>query len=144
MRERKSTNPKDMASATTKLPLHLFPATAVAAGSVKLFAGMLKYGLGNWRHDGARASVYVGAALRHIQDYQEGHDLDTDGECNLAGALASIAILIDSRAAGVLVDDRNYLSGYRALVAELTPKIAEMVERYGDLKPKHYTIQDGG
>ncbi len=138
----KPTNPKDSVAATTKVPLHLFPVTAIALGSVSLLFGALKYGRNNWRHDGARATVYGAAALRHIEDWLEGHDNDGDGVDNIGAALASLAIVADSRAAGVLVDDRNFPGGARGLFATLEAQVKRLVKDYGDRCPKHYTIED--
>jgi hypothetical protein len=137
----KPTNPKDAVASTTKVPLHMFPVTAIALGAVSALFGALKYGRNNWRHDGARASVYIGGALRHLEDYLEGQDEDADGLDNLGAALMNIAIIADARAAGVLVDDRNYPGGSRALMDRLAGKVGELIAQYGDRNPVHYTIQ---
>ena len=55
----KPVNPKD-GIGNTKLPLHLWPFSATAHGSLALLDGMLKYGRLNWRGTEVRASVYVG------------------------------------------------------------------------------------
>lgn len=111
----KPTNPKD-AMGTNKLPLHLWPTTATALGCVAFAEGMLKYGRTNWREAGVRASIYVDAAKRHL----------------------------DAKAAGKLHDDRAYNGvGYRALVEQLTPIVAQLREQHADKTPRHYTIADG-
>jgi hypothetical protein len=138
----KPTNPKDALATMTKIPLGMFPVTAIALGAMSLFFGALKYGRNNWRHDGARATVYANAALRHIQDYIEGYDDDEDGVDNIGAALASLAILVDSREAGKLVDDRNYPGGSRHLMKKLALQVGRLTREYGDRNPKHYTIQD--
>ena len=52
----KDTNPKD-AIGSGKVPMHLWPSTATAVGSIALLNGALKYGRSNWRVAGVRASI---------------------------------------------------------------------------------------
>lgn len=138
----KQTNPKD-AVGSDKLPLHLWPETATAMGTLGLLDGMLKYGRNNWRETGVRATIYIDALKRHINAYAEGEDLDPDsGMPHLSHALACLAILVDAKAADKLNDDRNYPGGYRSLVEELTPRVKELKERHADKSPKHWTIAD--
>jgi hypothetical protein len=140
----KPTNPKD-AIGTNKLPLHLWPTTATALGCVAFAEGMLKYGRTNWREAGVRASIYVDAAKRHLDAWFEGEEVAPDsGVPHLANALACIAIIVDAKAAGKLHDDRAYNgSGYRALVEQLTPIVAQLREQHAGKTPRHYTIADG-
>jgi hypothetical protein len=138
----KQTNPKD-AIGSDKLPLHLWPETATAMGTLGLLDGALKYGRNNWRETGVRATIYIDALKRHINAYAEGEDLDPDSKMpHLAHALACLAILVDADAAGKLNDDRNYPGGYRSLVEELTPFVKQIKERHADKLPKHWTIAD--
>lgn len=138
----KPTNPKD-AIGSNKLPLHLWPATATAMGSVGFLNGLLKYGRANFRAIGIRASVYVDAAERHLKAWFEGEEFDPDDDVpHLAAALACIAIIVDARAAGKMVDDRQVAGGYRALVDELTPHVARLKALHAAHDPKHYTIAD--
>jgi hypothetical protein len=139
----KPTNPKD-AIGTNKLPLHLWPTTASALGCVALAEGMLKYGRTNWREAGVRASIYVDAAKRHLDAWFEGEQVAPDsGVPHLGNALACIAIIVDAQAAGKLIDDRAYNgAGYRALVEELTPIVAQLRAQHADKSPRHYTIAD--
>jgi hypothetical protein len=136
----KPTNPKD-AIGSNKLPLHLWPETASALGSLAFLEGALKYGRGNFRAIGVRASIYVDAARRHLNKWFEGEENDPDsGLPHLSHALACIAIIVDARAAGKLNDDRQYPGGYVALLNELTPHVARLKEKYADRNPQHYTI----
>ena len=138
----KQTNPKDMIG-TDKLPLHLWPETATAMGCLGLLEGALKYGRNNWRVSGVRYSIYIDALRRHVNALFEGEDLDPDsGAPHLAHALACLAIIVDAKAAGKLVDDRNYPGGYMHLIKELTPHVKRMKEHHADKDPKHYTIED--
>lgn len=138
----KDGNPKDGIGAT-KLPLHLWPATATNLGCLALLHGALKYGRSNFRHVGVRASIYRDAAQRHIDAWFEGEDADPEsGLCHLSHALACLAIVVDARAAGKLHDDRMTPGGYRAQVEALTPHVARLTAEYGGRNPKHYTIAD--
>lgn len=141
-------NPKDAIGAT-KIPLHLFPAEAIAMGSLGMLEGMLKYGKNNFiAADGVIASIYVDACMRHLQAWFEGeegaHDTKTP---HLGNAIACLAILIKARAHGKLIDDRNYGAlpngaRYRALIEELTPHVKRLKEMFADKSPRHFTIAD--
>jgi hypothetical protein len=135
-------NPKDIAG-SDKIPLHLWPTTASALGSLALLDGALKYGRTNYRAVGVRASIYYDAMNRHMNAWFEGEDADpSSGLPHLAHALACIAILVDSEAAGKLNDDRMIAGGHRALMDDLTPHVARLKALYKDRDPKHYNIQD--
>jgi len=140
--ESKPTNPKD-AIGRDKIPLHLWPTTATALGSMALLDGACKYGRSNYRAIGVRASIYYDAAMRHMSRWFEGETVDHDsGLPHLAHALACMAILVDAEAAGKLNDDRMIAGGYAALLKELAPMVPAIKARYADRSPKHYTIDD--
>lgn len=140
----KPTNPKDIIG-SDKLPLHLWPTTATALGSLALLDGALKYGRGNFRAVGVRASIYYDAALRHLQAWFEGEDNAPDsGLPHLAHALACLAIVVDAQAAGNLNDDRAIPGGYHALVASITEHVARLKAKHAGKDPRHYTLQDSG
>lgn len=142
MGDSKPTNPKD-AIGSDKIPLHLWPTTATALGSMALLDGACKYGRANYRAIGVRASIYYDAAMRHLSKWFEGEDSDPDsGLPHLAHALACLAILVDAKAAGKLNDDRMIQGGYSQLLSELAPLVAEVKERHASKTPKHYTIED--
>ena len=132
-------NPKD-AIANGKIPMHLWPSTATAMGSLALLYGARLYGRSNWREAGVRASVYVSACQRHLAAWFENEDSDPDSQIpHLAHALACLAIIIDAQAAGKLTDDRQYPGGYRKLMNELTPLVAMVNEKFKDKEePRHY------
>lgn len=135
-------NPKD-AIGGNKLPLHLWPPAATALGSLGLLDGMLKYGRSNFRVIGVRASIYVDAAQRHLNAWFEGEEVDPDsGLPHLAHALACLAILVDTQAAGTLQDDRSVAGGHRQHINDLTPHVARLKALHADKHPKHYTIKD--
>lgn len=139
----KPSNPKDIIG-SDKLPLHLWPTTATAMGSIGLLEGAVKYGRLNWRHTGVRASIYIDACKRHLDAWMEGEAVAPDsGVPHLANALACLAIIVDAQAAGKLTDDRNFAGdGYRKLVEQLTPHVARLKALHADRKVKHYTIED--
>lgn len=138
----KPTNPKDLIG-SSKLPIHLFPTTAIIHGALALLDGAAKYGRTNYRAIGVRASIYHDAALRHIQAWFEGEEVAPDSKVSHLGhALACIAILIDATEAGKLNDDRVVAGGYSAMVERLTPLVAEIKARHADKNPYHYTIKD--
>lgn len=138
----KPTNPKDLIG-SNKLPLHLWPTTATAAGCMAFLEGALKYGRSNWRVVGVRATVYYDALQRHMAAWLEGEDVDPEsGLPHLAKALACIAILVDAEAAGKLNDDRPYPGGAYDQAARLTPEVEKLKARHADKNPTHYTIAD--
>jgi len=138
----KDTNPKD-AIGSDKLPIHLFPITAIMMGCISFLNGALKYGRSNWRKAGVRASIYYDAQNRHMQAWMEGEEIDPDdGVPHLGAALACIAILIDAQAADMLNDDRCVAGGYRKLREDLEPLVKQLKERHEGCDPKHYTIKD--
>ncbi|SEC25556.1 hypothetical protein SAMN05216178_3996 [Pseudomonas saponiphila] len=140
MTDTKPTNPKDLIG-SGKLPLHLWPVTATALGSLGLLDGMLKYGRSNFRAVGVRASIYYDAASRHLNAWFEGEAVDPDsGLPHLAHALACLAIIVDAEAAGKLNDDRMHPGGYRQLINSLTPHVARLKAIHEDKEPTHYTI----
>jgi hypothetical protein len=134
----KPTNPKDMIS-NDKLPFHLWPETATVYASLAMLDGALKYGRSNWRHAGARASVYYDAARRHLNKWFEGEELDESGAPHLGHALACIAILVDSAEAGKLVDDRMYHGGYAGLMNRVEETVKAIRARHADKNPVHYS-----
>jgi hypothetical protein len=140
----KETNPKDALGAA-KVPLHLVSPFTKAYLSLAQFLGNVKYGAWNFRHGGARASVYLAALQRHIDRWAEGQELDpVDQTPHLANALACISILIDCKENGNLVDDRQP-SGHENLddlYARIESTMQFIRTKYADKNPRHYTIAD--
>lgn len=112
-------NPKDLVG-SHKVALSLWPAIATFHGSLALMDGARKYGRANYRVSKVRASIYVDAALRHIACYNEGEEIAEDsGVSHLGHALACLAILLDAKVCGTLVDDRPYPGGFLDDLADL-------------------------
>ena len=139
----KSSNPKE-AVGSSKLPLSLVPATAMSYAALAHLDGALKYGAWNWREAGARASIYVDAAMRHLEKWNNGEEFDRDsGVHHLGHVLACINILIDAQLANVLTDDRPpRANGLSQLMDKMTEDVAVLRKRHHDKNPKHYTIKD--
>lgn len=138
----KNTNPKDIIG-SDKLPLHLFPMTAVIYGAIALLDGALKYGRSNWRKAGVRASIYYDACLRHLSRWFEGEDLDPDsGIHHLAHAIACITILIDAFEANNLKDDRMFPVSYEKTFKKMGKYVKILKKRHKGKNPKHWTIKD--
>jgi len=140
--ELKPSNPKDMIG-SDKIPLHLWPTTASILGALALLDGASKYGRQNFRAVGVRASIYVDAAMRHLNAWFEGEDNDPDsGIPHLGHALACVAILIEATAAGNMTDDRAYKTNYREWINKLTPLVKQIKKNHESKDPKHYSIKD--
>ena len=138
----KDTNPKD-AIANNKVPLSLCSPVAQARWAEAMVSGRQKYGAFNYRVCGARASVYIEGAMRHLQRYLCGQDLDPDDlVTNLGAAMANISIIIDAEASGTLVDDRPPSTPLDAVYADVEDSVKRLRKKYDDKDPKHYTIED--
>lgn len=101
-------NPKS-AQGAKKYDLMYLPLPARIAVNQALEDGAKKYGKANWRETGVSASVYLNAAARHMDQYNEGQELASDSLVhNLGHAMACLAIIIDAAANGKLIDDRPF------------------------------------
>ena len=116
-------NPKDRIG-IHKPPLCLVPPSANILESAVLALGAKKYGSAfNWRNYSVQASIYVSAAMRHLAQWFDGQNDDSEsGVSHLAHARACLGILIDAMATNHLVDDRPPPGASAALIAELTTK----------------------
>lgn len=136
----KDTNPKD-AIANGKVPLSLCSPVAMARWAEAMVAGREKYGSFNYRVCGASATVYAEGAMRHLQRYLAGEDLDPDDlVTNLGAAMANISIILDAQAAGTLNDDRPPPIPLQHIYLDVERSVKRLHEKYADRMPKHYTI----
>ena len=144
----KPTNPKD-ALGSTRAALHLNPAEALTEMSLALVEGMLKYGAHNFVLMGARASVYLAAASRHLEKFKLGRDRDPASLVHELGyTMACCAIVIVAQRRGTLVDDRGPAipsEEIDRLFAEAEATIKHLASKF-ELMPgsKHWTIADTG
>ena len=125
-----------------RLSMSTFPATAIALGVTGLTEGGLRYGLHNYTIRGGSATEHIDGAIRHLLRWYNGEPLDEHGVHNLGLAIARVAILIDLRARGMLVDDRppkfglsSLIDHERNIVNELLDKSVNRIVRYTDKNP---------
>lgn len=136
----KQSNPKDMVG-TKKAPMSTVSAPVLAEVGVAMLEGALKYGRHNYRAVGVRASVYYDATMRHLMSWWEGEDIDPDsGMPHIVKAITSLVVLRDAQLHDKCEDDRPPSSG--DFLTHLNKIAAELVEKYADRNPKHYTIAD--
>jgi hypothetical protein len=129
------TNPKDRIG-TTKVPLHLIPLSAQIPTCLALFTGEKKYERWNWRHEQVAASIYIDAALRHIQKWVHGQENDKEtGIHHLGHAIAGLMILIDSQSYGNLIDDRPPADNSAELLDAAQKDVIRLIELYGEKVP---------
>lgn len=109
----------------TKVPLQLIPGTALAIEATAFRDGSIKYGPYNWRDEPVSASIYIAAALRHIEQWYNGEELaDDSGVHHLGHARACLAIVLDAQVAKSLNDDRPVAVDLSALYKELAVPLA--------------------
>lgn len=100
------TNPKDLLG-IKKVQLNLVPPSSIIYQALAMEDGAKKYGPYNWRQNKVIASIYVAAAMRHLQQWYDGEELAADSKKpHLAHALACLGIIVDAKETGNLVDDR--------------------------------------
>lgn len=119
------TNPKDLLG-IKKVQLNLVPPSSIIYQALAMEDGARKYGPYNWRQNKVILSIYVAAALRHLQQYYDGEEVAADsGKPHLGHALACLGIIVDAKETGNLVDDRPLPGAAGRLIAELEKKKAE-------------------
>jgi len=137
----KDTNPKD-AIGSRKLAFSVLPWRVLTNVALGMMEGAAKYGRHNYRAAGVRASVYFDAVVaRHLTEWWEGTDIDSDsGIHHIDKAIAGLMVMRDSMLQGNFVDDRPP-SGKVDMPA-LNRHAEEILDKYGHLRPRHYTISD--
>ena len=134
----KATNPKD-AIGIRKAPLSVVPMGVIAEVGIAMLEGASKYGRHNFRAIGVRSSVYFDATMRHLIDWWEGEDIDPgSGLSHVTKAIASLIVLRDAMMQGMCEDDRPPKS--KEFYPALNAAAAQIVDRYADCNPVHYTI----
>lgn len=113
------TNPKDLLG-IKKVQLNLVPASSIIYQALAMEDGAKKYGPYNWRSNKVIASIYVAAAMRHLQQwYDQGEELASDSQKpHLGHALACIGIIVDALETGNLSDDRPVPGAASTLIAK--------------------------
>jgi len=104
-----------------KPALQLVPPAATIYLAMGFTDGAEKYGPYNWRANEVSASVYVGAALRHINEWWDGEESASDsGFPHIAHALSCLAIIADATETGNLIDDRPLPGAASRMIKEYT------------------------
>ena len=130
----KPTNAKDVAAALAgRVPMHLFPMTALIEGNLGFLEGALKYGAYNYRVGGVQATVYFSAMMRHMVAWLNGEDIDPKSRLNhVTKAMCCCAVLIDAINGGHLKDDRPVAGPEAEMLEEYTDHVRWLVESFPD------------
>lgn len=108
-----------------------------------MLEGACKYGAFNYRIAGVRASVYYDALQRHMNAWWEGEDVDPDsGLSHVTKAITTLMVLRDAMLNDKLNDDRPPSVKNPDWLNDYNKKAAEIVDKYKDKNPMHYTIQN--
>ena len=133
-------NPKDVIG-SSKLPLHLVPASTMSYIALGHLEGDLKYGKVNWRKAGIRTTIYIDACLRHVMKFKEGEWADPETTVpHLASALCCLSIIVDAHHSGKLIDDRPKPIDAAKLINELEETVKFLKDLHKDKKPIDYFI----
>lgn len=139
----KASNPKDAFGILKASPLSYVPQAVVMELAIAMAEGAFKYGAHNYLVIGVRASVYTDAAARHLAQFTNGEDYDSDSGTSLSHITKAIASLTVLRAAmihGTWVDDRPPPAP-PAWLEQINSKMHELAERYP--KPVGRYLADG-
>jgi hypothetical protein len=129
-------NPKDAVGVKRWRQFIHVPMSVLCELGVAMLEGGRKYGRGNWRVAGVRASVYVDAAMGHIIQWWEGEDVDADsGLSHITKAIASLTVLRDAMIQDMLTDDRPPKANLDKLRSELQTAVDGIFERIPEPKP---------
>lgn len=102
----KGVNPKDLIG-IKKVPLNLLPTAGLIHEALAMKNGAEKYGPFNWRDKSVQASIYIGAAQRHLLAWLDGEEIAEDsGVHHLGHAKACLGIILDAIETNSLHDDR--------------------------------------
>ena len=92
---------------STKPSISMIPRRAILEEAKVMDYGAQKYDRDNWRK-GMKWTRYIDAAMRHIQDFNEGEDADPEsGLSHLAHARCCLAFLLEYEVTHKELDDRH-------------------------------------
>lgn len=129
-----SPNPKDLLG-MKKVSITKVPATALAHCAHAMMNGADKYGAYNWRDKAVYASIYVDACFRHLTAWFEGEEIATDSKVHHLGhAMACLAIILDAKETGNLIDDRPVNDQSRGAYTKVLAGMNEKFTANKDLK----------
>lgn len=133
----KPSNPKDVCG-IRKAPMSTVSAAVMAEVGVAMLEGAAKYGRHNYRAVGVRSSVYYDATMRHLMDWWEGVDIDSEsGMHHITKAITSLVVLRDAMIQGMATDDRPPRS--TEFYTHLNQLAGEILDRHSDKDPHHFT-----
>lgn len=119
-----TTNPKDLVGAK-KPQLHLVPPALIIHTSKAMENGAKKFGAYNWREKKIKMTVYIAAAMRHLNSLLDGEDLAVDSDVHHAAHTAAcMGIILDALECDCLIDDRPPKGCAAALIARMTEQKA--------------------
>ena len=100
-------NPKDRAG-SKKPNLSIIPLRPLYEVALALYEGARKYGPWNWRDEHVDETIYVDAAIRHLNQWVAGEDIDPDsGLPHISKAIAGLVILRDAQVHSCSIDTRR-------------------------------------
>lgn len=144
----KDTNPKDAIGTKKWRQFFVVPRQVLWEVGVGMLEGALKYGRHNYRASGVRASVYVDAAIGHLDQFVEGEDRDPDSRAGLSHvtkAICSLVVLRDAMMNDFWVDDRPpKIKDLDSVRKQLQSAVEELFLEHADKNPHHYTEVDDG
>ncbi|AKF12744.1 hypothetical protein PHIM7_199 [Sinorhizobium phage phiM7] len=139
---KKDGNPKTSVG-SRKFSLSVMSSAVTAEIALGMLEGARKYGRHNWRDEGAMASIYWDAAMRHLIKWWEGEDIDPDsGLPHIVKAMASLYVLRDAMICETWVDDRPPALP-EGWYNDLDRVAAEIIERYPDAREPHLNKKFG-
>jgi hypothetical protein len=143
---RKDTNPKDAVGTKKWRQFMVVPRQVLWEVGVGMLEGALKYGRHNYRAAGVRASVYVDAAIGHLDQFVEGEDVDRDsGVSHITKAICSLVVLRDAQMNGFWEDDRPpKIADLDGVRDRLQSKVEEIFDQYAGCGSHHYTQKVDG
>ena len=137
----KDSNPKD-AVGVRKAPMSTVPTGVIMELGLAMLEGGRKYGRHNYRVIGVRTSVYYDAAMRHLNAFWEGEDIDPDsGLPHVIKAIASLAVLRDAQMNDKALDDRppplpsGWMKRLNELAGDIIDRIPDAKEPYTNETP---------
>jgi hypothetical protein len=120
-KQEKPANPKQ-AYGDKKPPVHLIHAVAKLHESAALHSGRRKYGENNYLETPVEAMTYVGAILRHLDQWVSGERVDQKELVHHLGAIrACTNILLSAEATGMLIDNRPFVAHEGSYVCNSAP-----------------------
>lgn len=113
-------NPKERFG-RLKPALRFVPSALNLVVSRVMELGAKKYGPFNWRTTPVSLLTYLDAIERHLMEVRDGLDVDPEsGVTPVAHIGACVAIILDAKAHGTLIDDRFARGPASKLIVELT------------------------